>query len=312
MSGIEHYLETGELPSDPAELEALYQEAISGEATAEKQVEVDEPKEESTSAATGAEAEKVVEVEKEPDGIATRDGKHIISYDVLKSERQLRREAIRETESLKAEIERLKNAPAQPSSIAGTMTEEQLADLKEFFPEQYDAIVGQNAALIAAQQKLADAERVEQQRQADQQQQVALTVQEEIDNNPVLSHWQRNNPDIFEKCVAMDTMLRDDPNNANLTLNERFSKVAAAMTQLYENPIKGAGVKDADAKVNQKTNSAAKATKPLINSLSDIPGGEAQEASEAQRLEDSSAAELGNRFMTMTEDQRTAFLNGLG
>ncbi|MGZ4968030.1 MAG: hypothetical protein ACXV8O_01325 [Methylobacter sp.] len=309
MSGIEHYLESGELPSDPAELARLYQEAIGAEA-AEKQVEVDESKGDSTGAATGAEAEKVVEAEKEPDGIATKDGKHIISYDVLKSEREQRQQAVREAESLRAEIERLKNAPVQPDNIVGAMTEEQLADLKEYFPEQYDAIVSQNAALTAAQQKLSTIEQQERQRQAEQQQQVALSVQEEIDNNPVLSHWQRNNPEIFDKCVAMDNMLRQDPNTAALSLSERFEKVASAMTQIYENPIKQADVK-ADVKVDQKPNVTAKAPKPLINSLSDIPGGEAPEVSETQRLEDSSTAELGDRFMRMTEEQRTAYLNSL-
>jgi uncharacterized RDD family membrane protein YckC len=71
-----------------------------------------------------------------------------------------------------------------------------------------------------------------------QKQQVSLTVQEEIDKIPVLSYWQKNNPDIFQKCVEIDNLLKTDPKTANLTLSERFKKVADAATQIYGNPIK--------------------------------------------------------------------------
>jgi len=83
-----------------------------------------------------------------------------------------------------------------------------------------------------------DFEQKGQEKQPVQKQQVSLTVQEEIDKIPVLSYWQKNNPDIFQKCVEIDNQFRNDSSNANLTLAERFKKVADAATQIYGNPIK--------------------------------------------------------------------------
>lgn len=292
---IESYLESGELPNDPAELERLYQEAIGAEATTEL-VEAGE----SASAATSA----AVESEKEPDGIATKDGKHIIGYDVLKAERQQRQDAEKNLADLKAEIERFKNAPAQADlSAIGVMTDQELEDLKEYFPEQYEKIVAQQSNIVSLQQRDAQRTQEDRQREDDRQRQVSLNVQEEIDNNPTLSHWQRADPDAFNYCVQQDNLLRDNPKTADLPLGERFAKAVAMALQVYESPIK-APAKAAIA--------PTKAVRPLINSLSDIPGGEPVEASEKQRLEDSSTAELGNRFMKMTDDQRQAYLNSLG
>jgi hypothetical protein len=316
MSDLASYLESGEVPNDPEILAKLYQEATAGEAEESSSSEQDEAGK-TAGAASGAGTQASTEAgesktpEKEPDGILAKDGKHVISYDVLKSERQARQEAQQRLREMEAEIERLKNPAStqQPSLAFKTMTDEQIQELKDYFPEQYEAIASQQAAMVAANQKLSLFEQEEQKRLAEEQQKVALTVQEEIDNNPILSHWQRNSPEIWAECVEMDNRLRANPATANLSMTERFAKVAAAMSQIYETPIK------ADAEKQQSSTKTAPAPtqqKPIINSLSDIPGGEAPEASERQRLEDASSAEIGDRFMKMTEDQRNAYLNSLG
>lgn len=316
MSDLQTYLETGEIPSDPAVLAKLYEEVAGAEAASSSDEQVEQSSDEDVSAATGAKdtvIDQKVE-DKEPDGILTKDGKHVISYDVLKAERQQRQEALREAEALRAEIERLKSQPEVIDQGAlNTMSEEQLAELREYFPEQYEALVAQQQAVLATQQKLAQFEQREIERQAEARRQVALTVQEEIDSNPILSHWQNNNPEIFEKCIDMDNILRTDPVTSNLSLSERFAKVAAAMSQVYGNPVPAAPqVAQSETTAKTATVSQKAPAKPPINSLSDLSGGVAAEASEAQRLEDSSSAEIGDRFMKMTEDQRQAFLNSLG
>jgi hypothetical protein len=314
MSDLASYLESGEVPSDPEILAKLYQEATAGEAEESSSSEQDEAGK-TAGAASGAgtqastEADESKTPEKEPDGILAKDGKHVISYDVLKSERQARQEAQQRLKEMEVELERLKNPVSTQQPSFKTMTEEQIQELKDYFPEQYEAIASQQAAFLASQQRLSQYEQQEQKRLAEEQQRVVLTVQEEIDNNPILSHWQRNSPEIWAECVEMDNRLRANPATANLTMTERFAKVAAAMSQIYETPFK------ADAEKQQSSTKTAPAPtqqKPIINSLSDIPGGEAPEASERQRLEDSSSAEIGDRFMKMTEDQRNAYLNSLG
>lgn len=319
MSDLQHYLDTGEVPDDLETLNRLYQEAIGGEATAAASNEQAESGAKATeSAAAGAEGVKgnddqKPDGEKEPDGILTKDGKHVISYDVLKTEREQRQQAIREAQELRDEVERLKNGTqAQQAMALSSMTEEQLAELKEYFPAQYEAIVSQQASIQAAQQKLASYEQQEAKRQAEAAQKVALNVQEEIDNNPTLSHWQRNEPDVWAKCVDLDNQLRADPKTASLSMTERFEKVARAMSQIYGSPIKEAETTTPPSPAPKTPGKAAASAKPPINSLSDIPGGEAPEASEQSRIEDMDSVELGNMLMKMTPEQQTAFLNRIG
>lgn len=318
MSDLASYVESGELPpSDPELLAKLFEQATTGNAEEGEVIEQDEAGK-TASATSGAGTQTLTEAgesktpEKEPDGILAKDGKHVIGYDVLKSERQARQEAQQRLREMEAEIERLKNpgTTQQPSLAFKTMTEEQIQELKDYFPEQYEAMVSQQAAIVATHQKLSLFEQKEQERVAEEQQKVALTVQEEIDNNPILSHWQRNSPEIWAECVEMDNRLRANPATANLSMTDRFAKVAAAMSQIYETPIKAEAEKQKQS--SDKTAPAPTQQKPIINSLSDIPGGEALEASERQRLEDSSSAEIGDRFMRMTEEQRAAYLNSLG
>lgn len=80
--GIEHYLASGELPDDPAILEKLYKEASGSNDNGEQVVD-----EQSSSASTGAAASQqtaaVSEDEQRADGILSKNGKHVIPYDVL-------------------------------------------------------------------------------------------------------------------------------------------------------------------------------------------------------------------------------------
>jgi hypothetical protein len=324
--GIEHYLESGEVPNDPETLAKLFQEATTGEAESEpdkKGVEDEKASSAAPGASESGEADKGKDEER-ADGIASKNGKHIIPYDVLETERQQKIEAQRRADELQAEIDRLKNNPNGSATQAdlpvfNSMTEEQLEELKEFFPAQYEAIVAQQAAVLAANAVIAEAkgklstyEQQEAAKRAELEREAAKSAQAEIDNNPLLSHWQRNNPEIFKECCELDDKLRANPANANLTITERFTKVANAMKEIYGNPVQQQDSgKQEDQKVDKKTE--AKPDKPMpFYSLSDIPGGEAPEASERQRLEDANSVELGNRFMSMTEDQRAAFLNSLG
>jgi hypothetical protein len=71
-----------------------------------------------------------------------------------------------------------------------------------------------------------------------QNEQKASAVQEEIDKNQILKYWQDNNPNIWQKCVELDNELRSDPETASLSMSNRFAKVAAAMVEVYGNPIK--------------------------------------------------------------------------
>ncbi len=89
----------------------------------------------------------------EPQGVATKDGKHVIPYTVLKSERE---RAIRAEQMLQEAQTRLAELQSQaagnqgtkpgepvrtePSSFASDLSPEDLENLKEDFPTVYKAI----------------------------------------------------------------------------------------------------------------------------------------------------------------------------
>lgn len=296
MKTLQDYIDSGELPESNPELLAKLLAEANGEIPAEL-VEPEPPKE-PESAATS-----VVE-DKEPDGILSKDGKHVIPYDALKSERQARQSYQNQTAELQRQIDELKAGKAVNVDHAkAIMSDDQLEELKEYFPEQYEAIVSQQEALNAAANKLAVVEQREQQRIADEARQVSLTVQEEIDNNPILSHWQRNNPEIWAECVALDNAIRSNPANEKLSMSERFDKVAKAMVQVHESPVSVEPPKPAPTATVK-----ADVKRPPINSLSELKGGEAPEASDKEKLESMDANEISGMLMKMSPEQQSKWL----
>ena len=298
MSLIEQYRESGDLPDDPAILMQLHEEMQANEANGEQ---VGTTVETTGDAATGVSEAKVND-EVAPEGILSKDGKHVIPYDALIKAREEGQAARREAQELRDEIARLGSPQVRQSTAFSAMTEEQLADLKEYFPEQFEILKSQQDALIANQDRLRTLETREANRNAAEAEQVSKSVQENIDNNPELSHWQRNDPAKWARAVQLDTDLRtSDAEFANLTQAEQFAKVAAAMSAIYGSPIKAVATSISENKLNPKVQ---RVEKPPINSLSDLGAGIPVEASFKERAEDMSQAALINNFMTMNADQR--------
>lgn len=286
---------TVEIPTDAAELAKLYELAVNGETNKEVEEEVE------ATSDTVAEAE-TVEEEKEPEGISTKDGKHTLPYSVLQAERQRAQELARRTEELERQIEELKSAPvAVDESPLALLDEEKLQELQEYFPDVYQSVLDQQQAVAANNAKLAQLERVERQRQAAAQERMAIEAQEAIDNNPILSHWQKHNPEIFDYCVEQDNLLRKDPGQSKLSLDQRFDKVAKMALVIYDNPVKQSEA------VPVKPAAAAK----QVTSLSEIKGG-VPEQTEQQALESMSAAQIGEMLVKMTPDKRAEFMRSLG
>jgi len=304
MSLIEQYRDSGELPDDPEILLKLHAELQANEAV-DKQVETTV---EMTDGVATDPIDAEVKDEATPEGILSKDGKHVIPYDALTKAREQEQAAKREAQELRDEIERLKSPQATQSTAFSAMTEEQLADLKEYFPDQYEILKSQQDALVANQNRLRTLEDREAQRIAEEGAKIAQTVQENIDNNPELSHWQRNDPVKWARAVQMDTDLRtNDPEFANLTQAEQFAKVASAMVAIYGSPVKTVATPAAEP-VKPTLATAKPVEKPPINSLSDLGAGIPAESSLRDRAEDMSQAALINNFMSMTADQRAEFI----
>lgn len=304
---LQTYLETGEVPSDPevlAELLKQMEGAEQDEVVDDKQAVADSSAAEVTT--DPGTTKTAAESDKDADGILSANGKHVLPYDVLKQERAEKAALKAELEAAQKAVEDLRNSGAvSKQSLAEFtgMTDEELAELKEYFPDRFDNFVAALNKAHEAEAKVSQYEAAEQQRQEQSRREIAMTVQEHIDNNQLLSEFQKD-PAKWEVCKSIDNSLRNDPETANLTMQERFDRVAKSVAQLY-------GIK-ADDKVETQTSKGkpqAEVSKPKINSLSDLPAGSAPEASEFEKLENMSAAELGAMFAKMTPEQQANYLN---
>lgn len=306
------FFETGELPDNEADLQKLIDSVNRNDVGALEQQDA------VTETPATVEAEKPIEAtetvqtpsEQTPDGILARDGKHVIPFNVLEAERVARQEREKENGELRRELDRLRNAkPGDQHVLFKTMTQEQLDELKEYFPTQFDAIMSQQAALAASQQKLSEFEAREHRRAEEDAQKAALHIQSIIDTIPQLSHWQANSPDIWQKCVQLDQQLMQDSKMAQLPEAERFKKVAAAIGQIYGDPTP---TTTDSTKAEPAPKPASKPDpKPAPITISDLPGGHVPPTTERQSVENATAAELGVMMQKMSPAQINEFLSRL-
>lgn len=274
----------------------------------------------------------VAEEPQEPQGIATRDGKHVIPYSVLQGERTRAAAAERELQGLQAKLAELEARQSDPKPVANTgaatPTEEELAELdpetlaelEQDFPTVvalHKVAESKNKALQAQidalKAKLDPLETRTQQEQANREQARAQTVQEAIDAVPKLAHVQASDPDAFALAQQFDSALRERSEWADKPLSERFSKVielveaARGAIQLKQPAVPSP--ESADLKQAAAAKVAKDAAQAVPTSLSQFPAGEPVASDEASAVTQMSHAQLAEKFARMTPAQMDAYLN---
>lgn len=271
---------------------------------------------------------------REPDGVATKDGKHVIPYSVLKSERdraaraeQIAREAQERLEALQAQLaagsqganngEGARTNQQQPT--VSDLSTEDLQTLQEDFPTVYKAVMASMAAAKALEAKLAPVEESVRNAEADQARSAQETVQDAIDSVPKLAHIQANNAEAFELAKQFDATLRTQSAWADKPLSERFSKVME-MVESTIGPIEVPGsqkatsqnVGDLKKAAMAKAEQVAKSNRSNVpTSLSEFPAGQHAAQDEQEAAEQMTALQLAEKFSTMTPDQMDAYFRNL-
>jgi hypothetical protein len=311
---------------DEATIEELQQLANSGmgdvvtEGESDKQGETDNANE--TVAKTDSVApDASAKTGEEEAPIQSRDGKHTIPYNVLATERERRQQAEQAMAELQARIDTLQvqgtaaPAAATPTKAEGAISDEDLAALREDFPAFAKVIEAQMAKIDTLESRLSTVYGKEEQREAVEQRTVQQQVRDMIDTNPKLSALEAD-PAAWARAVEIDNMLKDQPENKNLSLEERFDKVVKGYESFY-GAIPGAAADTPTPKPVQK--SAREQAEALLQkqmpatprSLSDLPGGLPDAQNEAQRAENMSEIEMGNMMQKMTPAQIEQYLNNL-
>lgn len=290
-----------EMPTDPDQIAALMAQ-MEG-TTAPKQAEND-----ATAGVeeAGGEDEKPEEAPQQVDApIASKDGKHTIPYDVLKSERERRKAAEQAMQELQARIDAMQQT-GKPQEVADD----------EASPDELDAMANDFPAvakLLAHTRKLEQqlqtvAQRMEQE---DRQRQEATMseVRQAVDANPTLLHWEHNDPDRWAAAIEADTKLQASPAHRGLTLEARLAKAVEIVDAFYGPDTTAPR---AQAKPQNSPPKKAAAAKDAPRTLSDIPGGAVPASDPVEEFAQMSADRLGAQMANMTPDQISALLNRLG
>lgn len=273
------------------------------------------------------------EPESEPQGIATKDGKHVIPYSVLKSERdrasraeQLAAEMRERVAALEAAVQAASQG-AKPGESARTdanqpavsdLSSDDLEALKEDFPTVYKAVQAAMAKAAQLEAKLQPVEDSVRSAEAEQARSATETVQDAIDAVPKLAHIQATDAEAFELAKQFDATLRTQNAWAGKPLTERFAKVAE-MVEAALGPIDLPGNKTASpsaeelkAAAKAKADAAAKASRTNVpTSLSEFPVGQHAAQDEREAAESMTALQLAEKFASMTPDQMDAYFRNL-
>lgn len=327
-------IDLSNLSDSPEELMRAFEQLETGEPAAAKTEPA--PKEEVVEQSVEQEQGKQdsEQAEPEPEGIATKDGKHVIPYSVLKNERDRAARAdqvAREAQERVAELEKQLQAMNQgantgesartnePTTALAEMSDEDLETLKEDFPTVYKAVMASMAAAKALEAKLAPVEENVRNIEAERAQSATETVQEAIDSVPKLAYIQATNAEAFDLARQIDGMLRQQPAWADKSLSERFAKVAE-MVEATIGPIEIPGQKPVTSQQNAeslrkaaqaKAEQAAKDTRAVPTSLSEFPAGQHAAQDEREAAENLSALQLAEKFAAMSPDQMDAYFQTL-
>ena len=331
-------LDLNNIPTDPEELAKAFSQIEAGEtvsdtsATDTKAQAADEVKNDATQAAEPKQ-DDLQAGDTEPAGVATKDGKHVIPYSVLKSERerasraeQLAKDMQDRLAALEEQVKQSANGTNQGANTGESartdavpnvedLSPEDLEALKEDFPTVYKGLKAMEAKATALERQLATVNESVAKQEATERRTVADQVQDAIDSVPKLAHIQSTNPEAFEMAKQFDAMLRAQPAWQGKSLADRFAKA----TEMVESALgaievpgqsqpTAAELKDAALK---KAAAAAKGSKSVPTSLSDFPVGSPAASDELEAITSMTQHQLAEKLARMTPEQQDAYFASL-
>lgn len=276
------------------------------------------------------EKEKTEVSEEEAEGIASKNGKHVIPYSVLKSERERVARAEQVARDMQAELDKLQaqlksNQGAKEGESARTnpqqtdaneLSDEELVLLKEDNPTVYRALMAIKAQSAAIESKLNpvfDRVAVEEENLKRTEEEA---IQEAVDSVPKLAYIAATDQAAYELAQQFDTALKYSKAWIGKPLAERFEAVidmvekATGPINLPTSPKASLNTEEIAKAARAKAAEQAKETRSAVpTSLSEFPAGLAPAVDEQEVLENISPVELGKRLSRMTPEQLDAYLS---
>lgn len=268
----------------------------------------------------------IAEGTEKPKGILSKDGQHVIPYDVLVAERtekqrlmgtnqQTATELAEAKRQLAALTRQINSAGMQPVPLPekAQITPEQINDIRDDFPgmaAMFDTLVQKIDYLQQGQ----PAEPVHQSS--------GNPVADAINAVPDLKSWQDQDPDRFTLAVHIDTTLQNDPAWKDKSLTERFAEVAKRTKAAYGESVEPVQQEQATTTTTAATQTnadvqriaaeklaAATAATQVPGSPSDLGVTTTHTASPLEQAANASPDQLQAMFAGMTDAQIEALLD---
>ncbi|MFQ6248854.1 hypothetical protein [Yersinia enterocolitica] len=291
----------------------------------------DEPTPGATTTAQTTEVTTTESTEK-PKGILSKDGQHVIPYDVLVAERtekqrlagtnqQTATELAEAKRQLAALTRQINSAGMQPVPLPekAQVTPEQINFIRENFPEMA-------AVLDTVVQKIDYLQQGQPAQAANQPS--GNPVADAMNAVPDLKSWQDQDPDRFTLAVHIDTNLQNDPAWKDKSLTERFAEVAKRTKAAYGEsvePVQQQSVQQQQAttitataatqtnadvqRIAAEKLAAATAATQVPGSPSDLGVTTTHTASPLEQAANASPDQLQAMFAGMTDAQIEALLD---
>lgn len=271
----------------------------------------------------------------EPEGVSTKDGRHIIPYEVLKSERDRAARAERELQAQRQRLAELEaklqqqgesgqspivgeSGSTQPDieSEEDAISAEEMEAIKEDFPTLYKAMQALAKKADAIEQKLKPAAEVAETVAQERRSSIEMTVQEAIDSVPKLAYIQTQQPEAFALAKQFDAVLRQTPAWEGKPLAERFARVAEMVEQAVGEiklPQKaGSAPNNAKSLAAAAAEKARQSTAQAPTSLSDFPpGSPALQVDAESQVGGLSALQLAQKMAAMSPEDLDEFLGNI-
>lgn len=271
----------------------------------------------------------------EPDGVATKDGKHVIPYSVLTNARdkaakaeQMLQDALQRVAELEAK-QKTENPGTNTGDTARAndqdqseeeLSEEDLNQLKEDFPTVFKAYKAAMAKTRQLESKLNPVEQSVRNIQEQEERGVAEEVQAAIDSVPKLAHIQATDKDAFKLACDFDAVLRNQESWKDKSFKDRFTEVVGmvekALGKTIDIPVthkNNSMSADEMAKAaREKAESEVKANKSSVpKSLSDFPAGDPAAQDELSAVENMTPIQLAGKLAKMSPQQMDEYFQSL-
>ncbi|HDL7752896.1 TPA: hypothetical protein ACF5SY_001069 [Yersinia enterocolitica] len=269
----------------------------------------------------------IAEGTEKPKGILSKDGQHVIPYDVLVAERtekqrlmgtnqQTATELAEAKRQLAALTRQINSAGMQPVPLPekAQITPEQINDIRDDFPgmaAMFDTLVQKIDYLQQGQPAQAT------------NQPSGNPVADAMNAVPDLKSWQDQDPDRFTLAVHIDTNLQNDPAWKDKSLTERFAEVAKRTKAAYGESVEPVQQEQATTttttaatqttadvqRIAAEKLAAATAATQVPGSPSDLGVTTTHTASPLEQAANASPDQLQAMFAGMTDAQIEALLD---